>query len=264
MKQLKSSLRELRELFERTITAKDIAEPFASFDSESSTHHVRNFMKSNDFDIIGVRKDGIIAGYAWMPELSDNKLGSYLIRFDDKDLLSEKAPMIEIFKKLRDSTKTTLFVLVFGEVAGIITRGDLQKIPVRMWLFGLISLIEMHLLRIIRSYYPEEKWRFLISKNRLDMAQKILEDRQYENIAIDLADCLQFSDKYFILLKNKDYLERIGFTAVNPARRLFSRLEKLRNRLAHAQDIITGNWPDIVDLINKTEELLNNLEQIAI
>jgi hypothetical protein len=74
-----------------------------------------------------------------------------------------------------------------GHVSGIITKGDLQKAPLRMWLFGLLSLIEMQLLRLIRTTYPDDTWTQLLSYGRLGKAQQFLEDRQRRNEAIDLA-----------------------------------------------------------------------------
>ncbi len=265
MKYLKSSLQNLRELFESSITAKALAEPFTSFDIDSHTAYIKKFMELKDFDIIGIRNEGLISGYAVRSELSENLLEKHLLPFAEDELLSEKDPMIELFSKIRASSNSTVFVLVFGQVTGIITRGDLQKIPVRMWLFGLISLIEMQLLRIIQAYYPTEDWisLSLITDERLNKAKEVLKDRQQDNIAIDLADCLQFSDKYSILLKNKEFWLNLGFKSKASAERFFNHLRVLRDNLAHAQDIITGKWPTIVDLIIEAEQVLKNLEQQA-
>lgn len=261
MKHLKSSLRNFRELFESSITAKDIAEPFTSFDFDSSTAHIKEFMELKDFDIIGIRKEGLIAGYVCRRELSERTREKHLLPFTEDDLLSEKATIIHVFHKLQTSPKSTVFVTVFGQVTGIITRGDLQKIPVRMWLFGLISLIEMQLLRIIRAYYPTEDWKCLITDERLNKTKEVLKDRQKDNIAIDLSDCLQFSDKYEILLNKKEFWQNLSFPSKTSTKKFFNNLKKLRDRLSHAQDIITGKWPIIVDLIMKAEKLLDDLEQ---
>ena len=74
MKHLKSSLVNLRELFESSITAKDIAEPFTSFDIDSSSAIIKKFVDAKDFDIIGIRKEGLMAGYAVRDELFEDTL----------------------------------------------------------------------------------------------------------------------------------------------------------------------------------------------
>ena len=95
-----------------------------------------------------------------------------------------------------------VFVVVMGEVSGIITKGDLQKAPVRLWLFGVLSLLEMQFLRLIRTAYPQDTWKGFVSENRLGKAGQLLQERKRRNEAIDLADCLQFADKRTIVLRS--------------------------------------------------------------
>jgi hypothetical protein len=85
---------------------------------------------------------------------------------------------------LRESPR--VFVVVMGHVAGIVTKGDLQKAPVRMYLFGILYLIEMQFLRLIRTVFPEEKWKSLLTEKRISEATKLLADRRQRNEAIDL------------------------------------------------------------------------------
>src|SRR3990172_1407829 len=191
MKHLKSSLNDLRELFEHSITVRHISEPLASFDADHPAAQVLEFMDKKDYDVVGVRKDGLVSGYVRREDLSledGDKVGGHLVTFEPNEMLSETTPLVNVFEVLGNSPRA--FVLILGQVGGIVTKGDLQKVPVRMWLFGLISLIEMHLLRIIRDYYPDDSWKplGLISSERLDGAEKRLAELRKRNEAIDLAD----------------------------------------------------------------------------
>ena len=156
-----------------------------------------------------------------------------------------------------------LFVTVMDQVWGIATRGDLQKTPVRMWLFGLVSLLEMQFLRIIRATYPSEQWKPLLSEGRLSQAAAIMDDRLRRNEAIDLADCLQFADKRTIVAKSEALRGALGSTSRTRADEVLGELENLRNDVAHAQDVLAGRWPRIVDLARDAEELLRCAERIA-
>lgn len=259
MKQLKSSLKDLRKIFEQSITIINITEPFCSFDINSSANEVKQFMDAKDYDIIGVREDGLISGFARKSDFSEGKLGDYLIHFAENEKISEATPLIELLKSFQSLDR--IFVLILGVVGGIVTPGDLQKVPVRMWLFGLISLIEMQLLRIIRECFPEKQWKNFINDNRLNQAEKLLFSRQKNNTAIDLADCLQFCDKRDIVLNNNEILEKFGGNSKS-LNNFLKDLEELRNNLAHAQDIITGNWPKIIDLAKDAEDFLDKCEGI--
>jgi hypothetical protein len=60
MKQLKSSLTDLRRLFARAITLRDIAEPLVSFDHGQPANEVRAFMERREYDVVGVREHGLV------------------------------------------------------------------------------------------------------------------------------------------------------------------------------------------------------------
>ena len=53
-----------------------------------------------------------------------------------------------------------------------------RKLPVRLWLFGLVSLLEMQLLRVVRVRYPAQAWTCQISIDRLEGARRVFADRQ--------------------------------------------------------------------------------------
>src|SRR4030067_957563 len=82
MKHLKSSLNDLRH----------ISQPLASFDADHPAAQVLEFMYKKDYDVVGVRKDGLVSGYVRKEDLSledGNKVGVHLVTFEPKELLSE-------------------------------------------------------------------------------------------------------------------------------------------------------------------------------
>jgi hypothetical protein len=262
MKQLKSSGEDLRELFDQNITMRHIAEPLTSFDADHPASAVRLFMEERDYDVVGVRHTGLVSAYVKRADLDDGTLSDHICEFAPSNCLPDTTPLIDVFEALRDSSH--VFVLLLGQVGGIVTRGDLQKAPVRMWLFGLVSLIEMQLLRMIREDYPNDGWQSLLSDGRLAKAKDYHKDRRRRNEAIDLADCLQFADKRDIVLATVDLRSKAGLEPKESGERLLKDLEKLRDNLAHAQDIVTGYWPKLVDLTKDAEVLLRQCEVAVI
>ena len=260
MKHLKSSLKDLQELFEHSVILKHIAEPLSSFDAEQLSTEVRRFMEKKDYDVVGVRQDGSVSGYARKSDLTGGVLGDHLLGFEPDDLLPVTTPLVKVLEAIHKSSRA--FVLVLGEVGGIVTRGDFQKAPVRMWLFGLISLFEMQLLRIIRANYQDDSWKSLIKEKRLAEAEDLFAKRKLRNEAIDLLDCLQFCDKRDIVLKNEELRRSIGFESKTSGEEILKPLENLRNNLSHSQDIITEHWPVIVELVAKAEEILHKCEEV--
>jgi len=258
MKQLKSSAEDLREIFDNNITVRHIAESLCSFDKEANANEIKNYMCEVDYDVVGVRDKGIVAGYAERAEIIQGVLGDYIKGFNNSELLTDTASLINALEVLKNSDR--VFVSSFGEVSGIITRGDLQKQPVRMWIFALISLIEMQMLRIIRICFSEDQWGDSLG-GRIEKAKTIYNQRKNINEAIDLADCLQLCDKSKILSESKEICRKLGYSK-KQFKKFMGRLNKLRDNLAHSQDVITGNWPGIINLISDSEKLLKKCEDI--
>ncbi len=257
MKRLKSSAQDLRDLFTTSITARHIAEAFVSFDADRSAAEVSTFMKKKDFDVIGVRHDGQVSHYAKRSDLGSDTLGDVELAFEAKHLVPESAPLLKTIEMLAEPPR--VFVLVPGEVGGIVTRGDLQKAPVRMWLFGLISLVEMQLLRVIRAYYPDESWKDRLSEGRRCKAEKLYNERP-DKEEIDLTDCLQFCDKRDIVGKTVALWASLGFESADDWKELLKDLERLRNKLAHSGDIATRNWHRILELAKNAEGIIRKCE----
>ena len=259
LKQLKSTSQNLKDLFDQNITVKYLAEPFKSFDYFADAPEVRGFMEKSDYDIVGIRKNGSVIGYVKRSDLQDGICENYILRFDPSELIPDTTPLIEVLKMLRN--RPSLYIVYLNEIVGIVTKGDLQKPPARMWLFSLISLLEMQLLRLIRSFYPNDSWKVHLKQCRLDAAQKVSDDRRIRNENLDLADGLQFCDKRDIILKSDAILKSIGVESKTTTEKLLKQAEEIRNNLAHAQDIITGFWPKIAEIVEKIETLLNQCEQ---
>lgn len=254
MKHLKSSLRDLRQVFDRSVSVRYIAEPFVSFDAQRQAPDVGSFMEAEDFDIVGVRQNGTVVGYVYRTDLCGGTLEQYVRPFDKQLLLDDWSPLLAVLELLASFPQ--VFVVVMGEVSGIIMKGDLQKAPVRMWLFGVLSLLEMQFLRLIRAVYPQDTWQEFISAKRLAKAEQLLQERKQRNEAIDLADCLQFADKRTIVLESDFLRHALSLPSKGKGEKLLKALEYLRDELAHAQDIITGRWPQLVALAEAAEKLL--------
>ena len=79
----------LKRLFEEGSSVMDIAEPLVSFDAEQPAMVVQNFLEEKAFDVGGVRRHGIVCGYACREELGDGSLGGYLHGFTPEDLVME-------------------------------------------------------------------------------------------------------------------------------------------------------------------------------
>lgn len=264
MKQLKSCSHDLRSLFEDSITIEYVAEPLKAFPSDTEAAEVLVWMEECDFDVVGIEAQGTISGYVGRSTLSKGKSGKcsdYQRVFHPKELIAISTPLIKLLPILQQTPR--LFVLDGNQVNGIVTCGDLQKAPVRMLLFGLITLLEMNLLRIVQRYYPQDSWQSILKPDRLEAAQRLWRESQARNEATDLVDYLQFCDKRDLLLHQTELVQQLGLKSKRSGERFLKAAEQLRNRLAHAQDLVKGSsWSELISLAAELEQLLIRCEEI--
>ncbi len=234
----------VKRVFTDAFTARDVAEPLASFDAGASAADVRAFMEARGLDVVGVRREGRAAGYVERTSLGQGACGEQLRPFDDASVVSDAAPLLTVLQELNRAP--LLFVAVFGEVGGVVTRADLQKPPVRMWLFGVVTLIELRFVELIEKHCPADGWKEFLSEGRLQKAQALLAERLRRNQSLRLIDCLQFSDKGQIIARNEGLRDATVFASRRQAEEAVKQLEQLRNHLAHAQEIVSDDWTTVV------------------
>jgi len=249
----------LRRLFLEGFSAMDLAEPLASFDAHTSALDVRAFMEKNDFDLVGVRIDGLTSGYVRQEDLQSGTCGDHLRIFTpEDDLVPDTANLTDVVKSL--AINRQCFVTILDRVGAIITLSDLEKPPMRMFLFGMITLGEMLMTEIIRHKYSDGSWQELISEQRLAKARELQILRSKQKKKVDLLDCLQYGDKGWILTYDTEIRDAFGNSSRKEMRQTFKELESLRNNLAHTQEIVPTGWQRIIIVCSQLE---TNLEHIV-
>lgn len=250
----------MRRLFLEGFTAMDVAEPLVSFDAEAEAQAVQQKMAAQDFDLVGVREDGLVTGYVRREDLSGGCCGDHRRSFTpDDDLVPDSANLITVVNSL--AVNEQCFVTVLDRVGAIITLTDLEKPPMRMFLFGMITITEMLMTEILRRRYPDQSWQEHLSEQRLARALALQEERARRGQQTDLLDCLQLGDKGWIITYDEELRTALGQGSRREARKAVKEIEMLRNNLAHAQEIIPSGWRRIIIACNRWER---NLEQMMV
>ncbi len=245
---------DVHRVFLRSFTVRDIAEPLLSFDATTPAADAKTAMTARGSQVAGLRRDGSVKGYIDRDNLGEGVCGDYARTFDTAPVLGDNAPIIEAIRALQD--QPVAFVRILGEVGGLVTRTDLQDPPVRMWLFGLLTAIEMRFQTLIQARFTDESWMQYVSPARVEKARLLLEERQRRNQNPTLIDCLQFSDKLQIIARDERLRDQVGFVSRRRADTVGKVLEALRNNLAHSQDIIASDWDTIFAMVENLDRLL--------
>lgn len=264
MSSLKNSYSSLRYLFENDLTVNHIAEEITAINITDSIGQAKYIMREKGFDILGIKENGSVIGYVRKNDLNEEStLGTVTRTFQTGEIVSETTSLIETLFLLKETER--IFVLEGNNINKLVTRADIQKVPVRLLLFGLISLLEMNFSSIIRTYLPNDSWKKYLSETRLKKAEILFEDRKRKNQEIDLCDCLQFCDKREIILSDKGLFSLFEFESKNKGKESLRELEDLRDHIAHAQDLMNSfGFNKLIDLVEKMEFLLSKCEKVPI
>ena len=239
--------------FMKAFSAKDIAEPLRSFGTNESSVEVGILMRNLNIAVCGVQIKGLTGGYVLKADLSDGLCGDNIRLFRQDQVLESEASLTDVVQVL--TRHEYCFLSMNGTVFGVIDRSDIQKPMVRMWLFGMVTLLEMIIVDRIRDTQPDNSWKELISKSRLEKADALLQERQRRNQRCNILDCLQFADKLKILTEDADLLIALGFKSKRAANQVIKEMDSLRNNLAHSQDIVTHDWPQIARMTKRIESV---------
>lgn len=242
-----------KRLFIDLFSVQDIAEGMLSFDADTECLTVRTMLQKHKRTIASVRINGVVKGYVRMSDLDTGQCIGYLRSFTIDQVLPGSASFSDLIHVL--TRHDYCFVTVLDSVAGAICRDDINKPMVRMWLFGVVTMIEMGLVRMIEDRFPEHSWQAVVSAGRLEKAKQIQAERQRRNQYCDLIDCLQLSDKGQIIMGSKSAMKDLGFDTKRIAKRAVKELESLRNHLAHAQDIVSHDWAQIARMSKRMEKI---------
>ena len=104
----------------------DIAEPLVSFDTDKCAVDTLQFMNKNGLEVVGVRRDGVVAGYVQQQDLTGGKCGDHMHCFDKGIVLAETSFYPEVIDCL-SMIEILFYFRILGSVGAIITQQRYSK-----------------------------------------------------------------------------------------------------------------------------------------
>jgi hypothetical protein len=164
------------------------------------------------------------------PPCTATKVRDVFDHIDSRNIISADAGILTYLKKAKKSP--CRLILTGDIISGLVSKSDLQKLPVRALLFHLVTHLELCMADWIRRHIRgEDEWRTCLSTGR----QKSLDERYMElfekNMAIDRLTAAMFADKREVLIKLANLPN-----GKSVAKKELKRIEKLRDSVAHSGD----------------------------
>lgn len=244
-------------VIERALAARHIAEPLISFDSNIEPGEILEAMTAARVEVAGLHTKGVVCGFLEISSLPEGRCEENGRAFAPGQVVTSRSSLTEVIEVLMRYDRC--FVSVLGNVVGVISRSDLHKPAMRMWLFGIITVAELEFTERIRQKWPHDSWVGLLSQQRIEKAKQLRTERRGGNGEIQLLDCLQLSDKLEILMSDSSEFKVLGISSSRAARKASRQFESLRNSLAHAQEFADQDWPQVVRLARRIHKIVEEL-----
>jgi hypothetical protein len=135
------------------------------------------------------------------------------------------------FLRTVDSQRCRLIVSGH-EISGLVSLSDLQRLPVRAALFGMITYLEMLMSKVIRAEFDQtEAWIDRITEGRREKIDKEISKARAGDSLVDTLLFTQFADKATIIRRNPHFP-----FGQNRFKNVLSQIQSLRDDLVHAND----------------------------
>lgn len=199
------------------------------------------------YDFIPVRDEGRVVAVLERPNLTPRPL-------DDTMLVSGQTPLTWFVRHALESPYR--LVIRHGNIEGIVTRSDLQKLPVRLLVFTLITHLEMTMADLIRRALDEDAWVQLLSENRRHKLREKQQSLLRGRMDLPLIELTEFCDKRDIIKKHFKQGKRFE--------KELKAIENLRNTIAHAGSFASTpkEVKDFVNTYNLMEQWIAKLNDL--
>lgn len=231
----------LENIFSRDITVKSIS---------IATHSValktaKRICKEKNYDVHLVQEGG--SKEIMLYRKADQSVQPLNVN----DVVSDSTPVFDVLRILQN--QPYLFVKEKDKITRIVTRADWDSIPVRIFLFGMISLFE-HQIRDF-TIKKEFDWEQDIPSDSLKSAKKHFSKKKKIDQEVRLIDVLYFPDLKYIIQKHfEEFENKIGFEYLKKVLESLEKLRELRNDLAHSKPL-SDPFNEVFELL----ELVNNV-----
>lgn len=225
-----------------------------------------NRRRDETYDYLPVEDGGEIVGLFRTRDHDENRptegqvVETLMCPLSPKNLIGGDGTILDFLREVDD--KPCRLVVSGNGISGLVTRSDLQKLPVRTALFGLITGLELEMTRAIRRWYgPGDAWlQHLGCKARKNVDELIRRSRKNRS-EVDSLLFTTFWDKVKILRGIDGPRVWAGSRSQNK-RQLRKIYDLLRHPVAHARDYAASR-EEVTVLQAMVRNLLSLRDQVA-
>jgi CBS domain-containing protein len=220
--------------------------------------------EAQPFDQLPVVDGGLIVGLLRRRTLARNTPATGCVRdaferLDETMLIAADAGILGF---LLGAKQHPCRLILDGErITGLVSKSDLQKLPVRSLLFHIVTHLELAMAAWIRRRFPDDTvWLGVLTKSRRQAVEERYLGLAEARLAVDRLTATMFADKRAVILRTAALP-----TSRKQAQQDFEAIEALRDAVAHIGDYALSQEAadrtiDTVALARSWIEALRGLE----
>jgi hypothetical protein len=189
------------------------------------------------YSFVPVRKDnrflGLLRAEKWFDsDAPDDAVDDHYTHLGESELIGADASIADFV--LRVAEQPCRLVVAGTRIEGMVSISDLQQLPVRAALFGLVTGLELAMADVIRAHFDdEETWLSCLNENRQEKIKAQIKDSVSHDGFVDALLFTQFADKKALL---RDPATKLFGKSKNLYDREMKSIQNLRDALAHANE----------------------------
>lgn len=192
---------------------------------------------SERYSFVPVHKDdrflGLLRAELWFDaEAPDDAVADHYTHLGEGELIGADASIADFV--LRVAEQPCRLVVAGTRIEGLVSISDLQQLPVRAALFGLVTGLELAMADVIRAHFVDEKtWLSCLSEDRQKKIKAQIKVSVSHDGFVDALLFTQFADKKSLL---RDPVAKLFGKSKSHYDREMKSIQNLRDALAHANE----------------------------
>lgn len=184
-------------------------------------------------------------------------------RIEEEDQIREDLPMEEVISRLSSRNNKSGIPLFLRDknnlIIGLMTLADLDKTTVKMYLFALMSELELSLLEMISKDYDKVKevckCKYCLRKRKARKNQMRSHDNLEEYYYLNLKELIH------IIIESESSSKAQRKVKNTLVREDHGEIVRLRNTIAHLKPLVSDKFP--IDKLARVHSLVKNLLSIC-
>ncbi len=227
-------------------------------------------MRKRNFDVIPMLRGFDLRNGDFREYLTHENMGSKIkqrfkyckeaaTEIQEEDRIPENLSVEEVilrFSLRRNKSKIPFFLADPNDkVTGLVTLADLDKTPVKVYLFTLMSELELSLLEIVSKHF--EKFREICSCGYCLQKRRTRENKGLGHSRLEEYYYLYLKELIHMVTRLEGFSENQKRLKDIIARKEHEKISELRNTIVHPRPLVSDKFP--VEKLAETISLLNDL-----